>query len=654
MISRLLKNGASVLIAAKVLVISRLLHKKLSQRSKPPPYLESLRNRLLTLRRNLLARIDKRFKHLEVLGDGLLEAMCAFSLATSSSPTDVLRHFLYIREEAMSERSHKVGRNHESILQALQLYEETLKDTQALVPGQLARALERLKLIPLFKCTDLYSLLELNLDIHENWIGDDIKTFTPYIRQDDLQRSEAERLLKQWAKQAFASFLSGLRDCIQDVDDPLIIVRLRRQILELWFSNSRHAVGVDLIEGLAGLRDAFNSQFTRLIQSRVASLTEVTSIIQSTLHNWQIDAPDPTLSLWASSITSMETSGGANPLRKALLTTINGRTSSIIKISTQYRMWLSHISAIEATIRTLQSANWEDDLNDIDDNDELLAEWQTLLSSDDPGDLQQKLSDSLILAFRHLESSLKVPTSTTDEHDRGHVSAFLLRIFRELRQHLPPSYQNPDLGSDLIPKLHTILANAALTAPWHRCQERMWNSNVPGRQLWEGNPELPVLPSPWAFRILKDLVLSMIVFGTDIWSPSATAVLKQILREKLVSDLTEPLQSLPEINGHSTVETGGPTGEPKGANGISHPQSPPSIQNSNDVPVQRYFDTLYLIHATTPKNPHKSRKTQDSPSEKTFTELREGLKLNEESIKKIETSAEEYWKRTGMSFALMG
>lgn len=649
-ISRLLKTGVSVLLAAKVLVISRLLHKKLSQRSRPPPYLESLRNRLITLRRRLLASIDNRFKRLDVSDDGLIEPICAFSLATSSSPTDVLRHFLHIRQEAMSEQSHKTNHNHDCILQALQLYVKTLKDTQALVPGQLARALERLKLVPLFKNKDLYSLLELNLDIHGKWIGDDIITFTPYIRQDDLQRSEAEKLLKQWAEQAFANFLSDLQDRIQGVDDPLIIVQLRTQILEVWFSNTRHSLGINSIEALGGLRDAFNNRFTCIVQSRVASLTEVTLAIQSTLHDWQIDVSDPTPSLWASSLTSMETSGGAKPFRRTLLSTITGKTLSLETISAQYTIWLSRISAIEATIQSLQSQNWDNDLDDIDDDNDSLSTKQTLLSSDDPAALQQKLSDSLAAAFNSVEPSLKVPALTNNEHVRGHMSAYLLRIFKELRQHLPSSYRNPNLGFDSIQNLHELLANAALTTPWQKCQRRMRSSPLPGRQLWEGDPELPVLPSPWTLRFLKDLVSSMTEFGTDVWSPSATGVLKQILRKKLV----KALLAAAEVNENSALGINGETEVAKEVNGISHLELPSNSQSSDEVRIQRLFDTHYLMHAANPKNPQQSRETQDDPSEEWYLELREGLKLEEVSVKKMETGAKEYWKRTGMLFGLLG
>ncbi|KAF6241450.1 hypothetical protein HO173_000160 [Letharia columbiana] len=335
-ISRLFKSGGSVLLAAKVLVISRLLHTKLSQRRNPPPFLDDLRNRLASLRRRLLGRIDRRLKSLEISRDVLVEAMCAFSLATSSSPKDVIRHYHHMRLEAISENMSQDGDGHDNVLLALRLYVKTLKDTQAVIPTQLARALERLKLVPLFKSQDVYSLIELNLDVHERWIGDDIRTFTPYIRHDDLTKAEAERSLKQWAKSAFGSFLAGLRNRIEDVEDPERLVDLRRQVLELWLSNHQHSTGVDSAETLDGLRHVFNLQSTRLIQSRASKLDRVGLIVKNVLQNWQAGVSDLTPSLWDSSMTSMEFENGGKSFRERLASRFTGKNEPLNKVSLEY------------------------------------------------------------------------------------------------------------------------------------------------------------------------------------------------------------------------------------------------------------------------------------------------------------------------------
>ena len=85
------------MLIAKVLVISRLIHKALGQSKDQPPIVDQLWEKLLSARRKLLRRIDSRLSNTTVESLTLVESMCAYALATSSTPTDVLNHFLKVR-----------------------------------------------------------------------------------------------------------------------------------------------------------------------------------------------------------------------------------------------------------------------------------------------------------------------------------------------------------------------------------------------------------------------------------------------------------------------------------------------------------------------------------------------------------------------------
>ena len=89
------------LLISKVLVISRLVHKALSQSESKPPIVDQLWEKLLSARRQLLRRIDRRLA--STTGDtaSLTESMCAYALATSSTPSDVLKHFHKVRKDKM-------------------------------------------------------------------------------------------------------------------------------------------------------------------------------------------------------------------------------------------------------------------------------------------------------------------------------------------------------------------------------------------------------------------------------------------------------------------------------------------------------------------------------------------------------------------------
>lgn len=675
-ISRLLKSGESVLLAAKVLVIARLLHTKISKRPNPPPYLETLRNRLASLRRKLLIRIDRRFKSLNISREMLVEAMCAFSIAASSSPTDVLRHFHHLRLEAMSENMKAGSAGHENMLVALKLYIQTLRDTQAMVPSQLAHALERLKSTSLFKSQDLYALIELNLDMLDRWIGDDIKTFTPYIRHDDLTKSDAERILKPWAEYAFSMFVKGLQKRVQDVQDPQRLAEFRESTLRLWLSNHQHPARVHPAETLDGLRDVFNNQYIRIIKDQALGLRKVASTIKEIVGMWHLGLSDTAPSLWDISMTSISPTGGAKAFRENLMSRSTGRNESLNSVSLSYTVWLQTISATEGMIEKLQATKWVDDIDDLDEDGDSLDNKQVLLSEDDPRLLQDNLSRALKEAFGVLQESLRFHIVDQAESHQGRKAVFLLRTWRELRQNLPSTYHNHSLGLESIAELQEIVANAALEKPlekYSRCLAQIARTgHLPARPLWEGDPELPTLPSPWAYRLLLEVVQACTQSGSDVWSPRAIVGLKRLLRDRLGRLLRQRLEPDPQINGHVSGkaetrrekqdndagneepanETKELTNESsrKPVNGaLVNGDSVSAPDGSKEGKIQTLFDTIYLINATCIKD----QNAEESELEAIRKSFEVQIEMEAKSVERMKKDAAEYWKRTSLLFALM-
>ena len=692
-----------MLLAAKVLVITRLLHTKLSHRPNPPPYLDNLRNRLASLRRRLLGRIDRLFKSLQLSKDVLVEAMCAFSLATSSSPKDVTRHYHHVRLEAISENMDQRDDGHSSVLLALRVYVKTLRDTQAVIPVQLAHALERLKMVSLFKSQDVYSLVELELDVHERWIGDDIRTFTPYIRHDDLSKAEAERSLKQWAKTAFGSFLARLRNRIRDVEDPGRLIDLRRQIFELWLSNHHHSTGVDSAETLDGLRDVFNLQSTHLIRNRAIKLARVGVIVKNVLLDWQPGASDLTPSLWDSSMTSMEFEYGGKSFREMLVTRLTGNNQVLNRVSVEYRSFLESIEDLEEMIKMIQEAKWADEIDDVDDEDDLLDNKQVLLSEDDPRMLQDELNRTLREAYNELQDIMSKLPENFETTYSGQQAAYLIRVWRELRQHLPKSYKNAEFGRNSIPDLQHTIADEALRVPLERCSNRIAKMSkaklLQARPLWEGDPELPVLPSAWTYRFLLDLASSMNIYGSDLWSPQALDALKKVLslsiapmlkgrqavqvnghrdrdlldgEDKREEELEEEVKKdEKEIEQRVREENGDVDGEEvrndeekeevkrekpekpaeKPLNGIlsNGSVSAEPEEEPEDGKIQRFFDVAYLANAGATRD----TEAQDNQLTNLLRSLAQEIALEPKLIERIRKDAAEYWKRTSLLFALL-
>jgi hypothetical protein len=650
----------SVLLAAKVLVISRLLHKKLSSWSKALPYLETVRNRLASLRLKLLLRINSIYQRLDITEDELVGAMCAFSLATSSSPTDVLRHYQHIRLGFLNKQAQDGSNVEVAMVEALQYFINTLQDTKAYIPGKLAQALQAIKSTPIFQSEDLHSISELNLDVHERWIDEDIKMFIPYIRDVELKKAEAGRASKDWAKQAFMSFSTILQRQLDSINDATVITRLRKNILTLWLSTPQRSLGVDTADIFEGLHDIFINQTIRLIRSHTMSLRKTAEVIEQIIHKWTRRSSDDGSTLWASSIASIEISHAGKAFTELVLAKFNGRDDALEATSLEYKAWLQRVGHLEVMIREIRETKWEDAVDEMEDDENVLDDKQIQLSNDDPRLLHNELYDALRKSLMALQDSIEGFASELDEPNRGEKAAYLLRVWKEVQGQLPSYYREPGgVGINCVLKLQELMAGLAINAPLSGIEELIIKSGhhepLVNRPLWEGNPELPVFPSSWVFRLLHDIVHSMTALGSDIWNPQATNIVKKQLRAGLASHfrisvaldaesndsqshpLTEPVQQQ-EANGTDFTD------------GKFSPGGQKSVNKDNRI--QRVFDMLYLNVATTWES--KLSNSEDDELAEILKATYDEVDLDEDCVRRMKRNGEEYWKRTSMLFALMG
>ena len=650
------------MLAAKVLIISRLLHKKLSSGSQSLSYLDTIRSRLAGLRRKLLLKIDSIFQRLETVDGALIGAMCAFALATSSSPSDVLRHYHHVRLEFLRELAQNEKNIEAALLQALQYFIQTLKDTKAYIPGKLAQALQAIKSTPIFQSRELRSLIELNLDVHERWIDEDIKMFIPYIRDVELKKAEAGRATKDWAKQAFLSFSIILRGQLQSITDATVIARLRKQILRSWLSTPQHSLGVETEEVFDKLHDIFITQTIRLIQSQTASLTKTTRAIEDTLRNWTRRSFATNSTLWASSIIGMEISNGGKPFMEHVFAKFNGRHEASEAFSLEYKVWLQCVMHLEGMIKNIRETKWDDVVDDLDDEDDVLGDKQMLLSEDDPRLLQEEFHGALQQSFASLQASIERFASELGEYNRGEQAAYLLRVWKDIQDQLAPSYRDPSVGIASVSTLQEMMAalaiNASLGDSDKQIIEATHDEQLVNRPLWEGNPELPVFPAPWVFRLLHDLIHSMTALGSDIWGPQATDILKKQLRARLASHFK---RSLEFVSGTTNqVRSGGvteptqqsETSEEDPIEGEIIPGDGTTVRGvDQDKQIQTLFDMLYLSLATRRRGGIDNSVDDDLAKILKVAEIEVGL--DEGSMRRMKRSAEEYWKRTSLLFALM-
>ncbi|CZR59109.1 uncharacterized protein PAC_09001 [Phialocephala subalpina] len=676
-------KGSNLVLAAKVLVLSRLLAKSVDtvvpQRgAQDKEAADEIKKKLKVLRRRFERAVDRTLEKTGDNRDDLIQALCAYSLISSSGAKDVLHHFLSVRGTAMALCFDDEGEQKEeasSIMRALELYTKTLLDVQALVPRRLSEALSSLKAKPLLKDQSVRELEGLRLDVCEKWFGDEILFFMPYIRHDDLDGSHAVDMLKGWAKKASEVMLQGFAKTLDLMPEFKAVVELRTKILEIWIKEGGKARGFDPSVLLDGLRKVINGRLVELLQSRVSKLHLVSTEIEATLGSWQAGFTDQQESLWDPTMLEMEISNGATLFKKDIVARTYGRNLAVSRVYRGYQTWRHLVDEITVMIEQLKRQKWDDDLEDIED-DLSLESRNALLSTEDPQMLQDHLDSSLEKAYKELHEKTAPLLSTYQESENsGQISVYLLRVIRDIRLEMPKNSALRYFGLSLIPTLHDQLASTTSSTSLEAFTQAIKRKRVAGRALWEGEPELPVQPSPATFKLLHSLAMAMAKTGCDLWSPAAVVILKRHLSSELAERWNEALKEQKEIketkvngtatNGDVTAakHTDGAEGavsseakeESSGTNGTGKAEAlevagvvDASVRK--DMATQSLFDILLLQSAfETPE----STTVFEEGLERLEITLESQTDLDAASSKRLQQGAKEYWKRTNLLFGLL-
>ncbi|CCF39092.1 hypothetical protein CH063_10017 [Colletotrichum higginsianum] len=549
-----LSKGDRVVLASKVLVLSRLLVKSLGEEERLDGdvghAVEATKKSLVGLKKRLLRYIDGL---LERTGDTIkqedvLKALCAYSLATSCGAFDVVTHFLGVRGAAMAlafevedkERHRSTG----DVLKSLTLYTRTLLDVQALVPFKLSDALSNLKKSPLLADMALKKLEGLRLDVYERWCGEEIQFFTPFIRHDDLDGPRARDMLFSWAEKGSEVHIDGLKKTMERMVEFKAITELRTSVLQLWIREGGKARGFDPSEMLDELRGAINGHMLNLVETKVNKLHLIGSEVSATLDSWRDGVTDQPVELWNVRSFDIDLINGADHFLQELVARLHGRNDSVSKAVNGFQSWRHIIEEVGDVVEHLKRQRWDNDIDEIED-EETIEERQQLLSKDDPRTLHEKLDSTLVKAFKDLDEKLtSLWRSRSDAQNSGKVAMYLLRILRDVRQGLPKLDSVKSFGLGIVPSLQGQLAVAVSAQPLEAfISKGLTQRTVIGRLLWEGSPELPTQPSPRVFRFLRDVSTEMSDAGMDLWSAVAVGVIKQHLRKQLAEKWLEALEA---------------------------------------------------------------------------------------------------------------
>lgn len=661
------------LLIAKVLVISRLVHKPLNQSKNKPPIVDQLWERLLSARRKLLRRIDRRLASTAGDSASLIESMCAYALATSSTPSDVLKHFHKVRKDKMVSEIKKGGDElAKRGISALRLCIQTCQDTQTIFPRRLAEALAKLKTRPLIQDPEVRGLYELNLDVHDRWLGDEVRKYTPWPRHDELQRSEAEKILHRWSKDTISVFLKEVKAALQDEDRLAEVASLRQELIETWMLSGPRMTGVKFANVLDDLRDTMNEKLETIVRARTQALQGVVGELTAGLESQTSSKAQASVSLWNTTVDGKDLSNGAHAFKTAILNTHQGRDRDVLDVTAAFDKWMDSVLEVKGIVKSMKEARWDDtfadDIEEDSDDNDLGESKQTLLSADDPKLLEDVTQEAIGHSLQDLGKSLsQVAQSATDEnHDRSVRKAlFILRVVREfgdriarLRLHeRSPTFPTP-FTSDILRPIHATVAVhiAQLTiSPYESSLRSSIKGGSQTHILWEGQPPLPSQPSPSAFRFLREVNRAMARLGSDTWAPTGVAVVKNQMSLDVARVLKEHVDTIsstePKEEAQGDVQETPNEAPAQEENDSSKADSTTKKAQGHDK-LREYrlkqliFDTLYMQRFFN-DGPKSSQATED------LIKTANVKDLDDISIQRLKKNAGEYAKKSYLLFALL-
>ncbi|KAJ5622930.1 hypothetical protein N7490_011535 [Penicillium lividum] len=659
--SRLLRRRASLLLVAKIFVISRRIHNTLSQHESTPPFLDDLRNQLASLHRTLIKRIDKRLASTNATEDSIIEALAAYCLAQSPSSDDAIHHFHQVRLDVITGL---LALSRENISKALRLFIRTLQTSKALRSRQFPDILSKLKARPILSDPEIRSLEGLEIEVLGRWAAPEVINFTPWIKMSELNRTEGLESIKEWSLLAFERFSQGCDKSLAHSDDFSELLFLRAETIELWLSSWGSTMTHRSVNVLERLRNIFNDHLKRVLTSQVQTIDEIRTQISSTISGWDKADHIPIGSLWESDMIAADYSNGASTFKHVVADRLLGRDDDVSAVLRKYQSWLTAIEERNESISSLRQLRWTDILvgGEVEDED---IDITPRLNDDDP----KALSDALHLAVRQAFDTLQESfTDAFKAFESTHQSAkatFLLRLIRLVCREIPAGFVAQDFlfSRAVVPDLQKLLAaeivaqsgSLSLVPSSRTLPDSKKLRSVPGRSLWEGEPAVPVQPSASTFKFLRHLTATMDENGYDLWDPSIVKVLKGELQKHLETAIGSTLDDMgtwltsthitPNLEKSSAeTEDDGEEGKEKEETTDLTPEDDASqINTLRDWKIQLLFDTSYLANML--GDPTQLAGVMER--------VEKSVKLSTEAVRSIQKGSAEYWKRTELLFGLL-
>ncbi|USW49523.1 Putative oligomeric Golgi complex subunit 1 protein [Septoria linicola] len=632
---RTIKSGGDALVAAKLLILARLLHRSLTDSENGMPIVDDLRKKLGNARKRLLGYISRALSRARIDRASITHTLCAYALLSSASPKDVLRHFLKVRFEHLEAEAEQASEA--SLTEMLELYSKTLLDTKDLFPRRFVDALSHITTSTLVRDPEIRSIADLSLDIYERYITHDVRNFHPWARQDELSLSSVNEAAKSWTGQAQECLLRTLKEALSALSDAHAVLQLRQKFISKYLVLGTKLRQDTQVQSLSEIRKAFLDRLEALAE-QAAAITDFDVDTQSQRNESRVPGVE------SLAMSNMDLARGTAQFRKDVLNLRYGRSSITDGPCSALDRWLMRLRSFGEVIATMRGAKWDDDLDlDLDGllDDEPL---QVILSKQEPQQLEKALHQATIVSLQK--------TYTTVDHalESGNYDpTLLIRILREVDDRcrgladLIAAVGNVKSKDSTVAALHENVIAAVAAVPVKRYAAAIKVTSRVAVSLWDGTPPLPVQPSSTTFRFLKDLHQHMSARGQDLWSPEAVRALQghlaNSLDDKIMLAAIDHAGGMPLTNGHSDVDLS------EAKTGTEEAEDSSRALTRNRV-IQQFFDVQYLRRVL-------SHASSGSQLEKVDNKLRAQLDLDSGAYERLGKSATDYWRRTYFLFGLL-
>lgn len=533
-------TNSSTLQCARLVVVARLLSKSLSDQQAGFKSLDSLVNKIVSLRRRLLRLIDSQLASPTVTNSQLTELICAYCLTTSASSVDAFKHTQHLRLEKLRQKLERDIVSSATVIQGLRYQLASLQTLKTLLGRPMSEALSNLQRVAILDDQYLNQIESLDLRGMRKLIPEEIRAFVPYFKRASPTASEADELLVSWSFEATKVLIKGLQQHLSGDVHITNVLALRNDLYNLSLPLYFTIAGGREIQ--AKLRKSLNDRVEELCQIQAGRLSELgEELVNTSAHTSTLK------SMWQPEIAKASVDKGAAVFLHRIKSHHSGVGGDLAKIIKLLHSWISSVKDILAHFEELRIIRWRDVVEEPDDDEE--EEVNSLindLSQNDPRNFSSHLQKRLRLAIIDLDQIFegKMLESLKEDSLAAENAVALLRAIREssrlLRTAFPVDSALPKTEA-VIPQLHQLIAKEITC----RLEAAMNSNSIPSSNTLPEN-----MPSPRAFQTLRKLcdVMSELA-GIDIWSRVAVRAIKVAIREKIFTNEHKALYMENEFDG---------------------------------------------------------------------------------------------------------